>query len=103
MRLSQRGQGAAVAVIAAIGSLVACNQPEPAAPAEPVAPAEPAPVAPETKITATRAGDIPEAVRAAALRVRPALQIIEAELKEREGRRYYDVEGVLPDGSEIDY
>lgn len=59
------------------------------------------PVAPPTKITATAAADIPEPVRAAALRVRPTLQITEAELKEREGRRYYDVEGTV-DGAEVE-
>jgi hypothetical protein len=33
----------------------------------------------------------------------PGLKIQEAELKEREDRRYYDVEGVLPDGAEIEF
>lgn len=32
----------------------------------------------------------------------PQMTITEAELKEREGRRYYDVEGRLPDGSVIE-
>ncbi|GAA0635977.1 PepSY domain-containing protein [Brevundimonas lenta] len=75
-------------------ALAACNQAEPAPPAD-------APVAPETKITATTAADIPEAVRAAVLAARPGMVIAEAELKEREGRRYYDVEGSV-DGAEIE-
>lgn len=30
------------------------------------------------------------------------MTISQAELKQREGRRYFDVEGVLPDGAEIE-
>ncbi len=45
---------------------------------------------------------IPDAVRAAALAARPDMTIVEAELKERDGRRYYDVEGTLPGGAEIE-
>jgi hypothetical protein len=57
--------------------------------------------APETRITPTEAASLPEAVRAAALAVRPGMVISEAELKERDGRRYYDVEGTL-NGAEIE-
>lgn len=65
-------------------------------------PADAPPVpAPETRITPTEAAAIPEPVRAAALAAKPGLVIAEAELKEREGRRYYDVEGTL-DGAEIE-
>lgn len=42
--------------------------------------------------------DVTASVKAAM----PQMTITEAELKEREGRRYYDVEGLLPDGSEIE-
>jgi hypothetical protein len=78
--------------------VAACDPTEaPAAPAAPVAPA-----APETAITPTAAADIPEAVRAVVLAARPGMVIAEAELKEREGRRYYDVEGKLADGAEIE-
>jgi len=63
-------------------------------------PAE-APAPPATAITPTAAADLPEAVRAAVLAARPAMVIAEAELKEREGRRYYDVEGTV-DGAEIE-
>ena len=75
-------------------ALAACNQPQPAEPAD-------APAAPATAITPTAAADIPEAVRAAVLAARPGMTIAEAELKEREGRRYYDVEGTV-DGAEIE-
>ncbi|HEY0598499.1 hypothetical protein [Brevundimonas sp.] len=66
-------------------------------------PAEPptAPRAPATAITPTAAGDVPGAVRAAVLAARPGMVIAGAELKEREGRRYYDVEGAV-DGAEIE-
>ena len=59
------------------------------------------PTAPVTDITPTAAADIPEAVRAVVLATRPGMVISEAELKEREGRRYYDVEGTL-NGAEIE-
>ena len=62
-------------------------------PAEPDAPEKAA--TPVTAITPTVAADIPEAVRAVVLAARPGMVIIEAELKERENRRYYDVEGTL--------
>ena len=75
-------------------TLAACN---PSQPGEPAA----APAAPATAITPTAAADIPEAVRAAVLAARPGMSIVEAELKEREGRRYYDVEGTV-DGAEIE-
>lgn len=45
---------------------------------------------------------VPPAVVAAVKAASPQMKIAEAELKEREGRRYYDVEGTLPDGSEIE-
>ncbi|HZW14672.1 MAG TPA: hypothetical protein VFF66_00310 [Brevundimonas sp.] len=66
-------------------------------PAEP----EPAPAPPATAITPTAAADLPEAVRAAVLAARPGMTIAEAELKQREGRRYYDVEGSI-DGAGIE-
>lgn len=77
-------------------SAAACQRAEPAA-----APAEPGPVAPVTNITPTAAADIPPAVLAVVQAARPGVVVDEAELKEREGRRYYDVEGRL-DGAEIE-
>lgn len=67
---------------------------------DPAAPDAP-PAAPATAITPTTAADIPEAVRAVVLAARPGMVIAEAELKEREGRRYYDVEGTL-DGAGVE-
>ena len=57
--------------------------------------------APAAAVTPTAAGDLPEAVRAAVLAARPGMTIAAAELKEREGRRYYDVEGSI-DGADIE-
>jgi hypothetical protein len=87
------------AIATGVIGLAACNQAEPEAPA---APAAPAPAAPTTVITPTAGADIPGAVRAVVLTARPGMVISEAELKEREGRRYYDVEGQMPDGSDIE-
>ena len=67
-------------------------------------PAEPdaaGPESPATAVTPTAAIDLPEAVRAAVLAARPGMTIAAAELKEREGRRYYDVEGSI-DGADIE-
>lgn len=64
------------------------------------APTPDAPPAP-TSITPTAVADLPEAVRAAVLAARPGMIILEAELKERDGRRYYDVEGTL-DGAGLE-
>ena len=74
--------------------LAACN---PAAETEPSV----APAAPVTDITPTAAEAVPEAVRTVVEATRPGMVIAEAELKEREGRRYYDVEGSL-NGAEIE-
>jgi hypothetical protein len=48
------------------------------------------------------AGPAPSDVSAAVKAAMPQMTIADAELKERDGRRYYDVEGTLPDGSEIE-
>lgn len=82
-----------VVVATGIIGLAGCRQAEPVGPQTPVAPA--------TAITPTAGADIPDAVRAAVLAKRPGMVIAEAELKEREGRRYYDVEGTL-NGAEIE-
>ncbi|ACG78856.1 conserved hypothetical protein [Phenylobacterium zucineum HLK1] len=49
-----------------------------------------------------QAAEVPADVAAAVKAAMPQMKITEAELKARDGRRYYDVEGVLPDGSEIE-
>ena len=48
------------------------------------------------------ASTIPAEVVAVAKAAQPTMTIVEAELKERDGRRYYDVEGTLPGGAEIE-
>lgn len=72
-------------VVTGVIAVAACQAETPAAPPE----------APETRITETAAEDIPHAVRMAVMAARPGMVIAEAELKEREGRRYYDVEGAV--------
>lgn len=57
----------------------------------------------DTKITPVAPKDLPAAVVAVVKAAAPGLTIKEAELKEREDRRYYDVEGVLPGGQEIEF
>ncbi|MDP3800889.1 hypothetical protein [Brevundimonas sp.] len=84
-----------LAVATGVIALAACD------PAQPPEPADAPPEAPATAITPTAAADIPEAVRAVVLAARPGMVIAEGELKEREGRRYYDVEGTL-DGAELE-
>ena len=58
---------------------------------------------PKTKITEVAPKDLPAAVVKVVKAAAPTMTIKEAELKEREDRRYFDVEGVLPDGSEIEF
>lgn len=57
--------------------------------------------APETRITPTEAAAVPAPVLAAVQAARPGFVVTEAELKEREGRRYYDVEGTFA-GQELE-
>lgn len=59
------------------------------------------PEAPPTAITPTEAADIPAPVLAAVEAARPGFVVAEAELKEREGRRYYDVEGTF-EGADLE-
>ena len=48
------------------------------------------------------AAQLPKEVAATVAAAAPGMTITEAELKERDGRRYYDVEGKLADGSELE-
>lgn len=47
--------------------------------------------------------DVPAPVLAAARTARPGFEPLEAESETREGRLYFDVEGRMPDGSEIEF
>nr|WP_295112508.1 hypothetical protein [uncultured Caulobacter sp.] len=58
---------------------------------------------PKTKVTEVAVKDIPAAVTSVVKAAAPGMTIKAAELKERADRRYYDVEGVMPDGSEIEF
>ncbi len=58
---------------------------------------------PETIVTPVAAADLPPAVVAVVKAAAPGLTIKAAEHKARADRRYYDVEGVLPDGAEIEF
>lgn len=57
---------------------------------------------PATAVTDVAPADLPAAVMAAVQAARPGLVVTEAQLKLREGRRYYDVGGRLPDGDEVE-
>lgn len=47
-------------------------------------------------------GQVPEAVLASARGAQPSMRFLEAAAETRDGRNYYDIEGELPDGSEIE-
>ena len=55
-----------------------------------------------TDITTVSATEVPQAVLTVVQAAMPTMKVTEAELKVREGRRYYDVEGVLPNGDEVE-
>jgi len=58
---------------------------------------------PKTKVTEVAPKNLPPAVVSVVKAAAPRMIIKEAELKERADRRYYDIEGVMPDGSEIEF
>lgn len=78
-------------LLAALLGLAACTQ----------APA-PAPVDAPDAIEAVDAASVPPEVLAAAQAALPGFTMTEAERKEREGRVYFDVEGVRADGGEAE-
>ena len=76
-----------LSVIGLAGLLAACTAAEP----------------PEVEITKLQTDEIPADVRALAEGARPGFVIEEVQKKVRDGRTYFDVEGELPDGSEIEF
>jgi hypothetical protein len=80
------------AIVSGILGLSVCILSEMAATAQPAKP----------ELGSVTGADLPDNVRSVVLSAQPTMIISEAELKERQGRRYYDVEGKLPDGSEIE-
>ena len=87
-------------LIGALAGLAACT-PEPAAENE--AGAAPANRVATSGKTAVALADVPAPVLAAARAARPGFVPAEAESERREGRLYFDIEGRLPDGSEIEF
>ncbi|HYD89614.1 MAG TPA: hypothetical protein VEA80_19190 [Vitreimonas sp.] len=63
---------------------------------------QPAQVEAPDSIAAVAGADVPADVVAAAQAVAPGFTVSEAERKERDGRVYYDVEGLRADGAEIE-
>lgn len=61
------------------------------------------PAPPGVEITDLSADELPGDVRALAENAAPGFAVSEAQKKVRDGRTYYDVEGTLPDGSEIEF
>lgn len=57
----------------------------------------------DVQITDLTAADVPDTVRSLAEKSAEGFRISEAQRKVRDGRTYFDVEGVLPDGSEIEF
>ena len=97
----------AIHLVLAIPFVVACSPndvapapiPEIAEEVEEAALAEPAP---SVEITDLSVSEIPEAVRVIVMAAVPDITISGAQRKARDGRVYFDVEGELPDGSEIE-
>ena len=89
----------AMAMLAALPALTACGG---------EAPDDEAGTARSNRVETSGKTDVPLAevpggVLAAARAVRPDFTPAEAETETRDGRLYYDVEGTLPDGSEIEF
>jgi hypothetical protein len=59
--------------------------------------------APDVQITELGPGDVPEDVRVLAEGAAQGFLISGVQKKVREGRTYFDVEGNLPDGSELEF
>ncbi len=76
-----------------LAGVAACSDP----------PAPAAEVAAEVEITEIAPADLPADVRALAESAVEGFVISEVLRKVRDGRTYYDVEGELPDGSEIEF
>ena len=90
----------AMAMLAALPALAACGSEAPAPTA--VNEAESNRVATSGK-TEVPLDQVPPEVLAAARAARPGFTPAEAESETREGRRYFDIEGTMPDGAEIEF
>ena len=90
----------AMAMLAALPALAACGSQAPG-PAE--ADATESNRVDTSGNTEVPLAEVPAEVLAAARAARPGFTPAEAESETRDGRRYFDVEGILPDGSEIEF
>lgn len=84
-------------ICAALLMTAACSEAPP--PTEETA----SPEAPAAEITEVDLADVPSEVRALAEGAAEGFAISEVQRKVRDGRTYYDVEGELADGSEIEF
>lgn len=84
-------------LLAFCAGLAACGQPD--AGTNEAAPAKVA-TSGKSKVALDQ---VPAEVLQAAMRVRQGVTVTEAEAETREGRRYFDIAGTLPDGSEIEF
>lgn len=57
----------------------------------------------DVEITEVAVADLPDAVRALVSEARADFEPLEIEKKVRDGRTYYDIEGELSDGSELEF
>jgi hypothetical protein len=65
--------------------------------------AEPTLNTPNVEITDVAVADLPDAVRSVVVAFRADFQALEIEKKVRDGRTYYDIEGQVEDGSELEF
>ena len=96
-------RGQAWLIAGALLALTGCGKAE--------APATPESAAPEKSVLADgpaaeideiAEADLPQGVRDAVLARVPGIKIAEAERKERDGKIFFDVEGMRPDGSPVE-
>ena len=96
-------RGRAWLMMTAMLALSACGEAE--APASPETAAPGASMladGPSAEISTVAATDLPQGVRNAVLARVPGMKIAEAERKARGGKIFFDVEGMRPDGSEVE-
>lgn len=86
----------------AVGVLAACSSETAPGPANREAAAAPVPARPDDMVDEVAAAELPAEVVKVVEAAVPGIRIDGATRKEREGRIYFDVEGMRPDGSEVE-
>lgn len=86
--------------LAIMAPLAACQGPSPAAGGNDAAPANQVATSGKTEVALT---EVPPAVLAVATEARAGFVPSAAEAETRDGRDYFDIEGRLPDGAEIEF